>query len=59
MLTGIPWDELPFPGTFQNGHHEEMPNLKIGNFQISAHNYCRSIIFMSIYMFLGVLNTVK
>ena len=59
MLTEISWDELPFPGTFQNGHHEEMPNVKIGNLQISAHNFSRSTIFMSIYMFLSVLNTMK
>ena len=51
MLTEISWDELPFPSTFQNGHHEEMPNVKIGNLQISAHNFSRSTIFMPIYIY--------
>ena len=51
MLTARSWDNLPFPDTYKNGHREEMSKIKIGNFPISAYNYHRSSIFMSIYMF--------
>ena len=59
MLTGISWDELPFPGTFQNGCRGKMPKIKKGNFPVSARNYHRIKMFMSMYMFLRVTNTVE
>ena len=51
MLTGRSWDALPFPGSFQNGAHEELLKVKIGNFPIPAHNYHTSTILMSKSMF--------
>ena len=59
MLTGISWDELPFPGTFQNGRRGKMPKIKKGNFPNSAHDYHRITMFMSMYMFLRVPNAMK
>ena len=53
MLTARSWDELPFPGTYKNGRREEMSKITIGNFSISAHNYHRSTILMSKYVFWG------
>ena len=52
MLTGRSWAELPFPGTFQNGGRDELSKVKNGNFPISAHNYHRITMFVSMYMFL-------
>ena len=49
MLKGRSWLEFPFPGTFQNGHLEKMLKIENGNFLISAHNYHRITIFMSMY----------
>ena len=51
MFTGGSWNALPFPVTFLIGHHEEMPKVKIGNFQISSHNYNRFIMCMSKHLF--------
>ena len=51
MLTGRSWEELPFPGTFQNGGRKELSKVKNGIFHISTHNYHRITMFMSIYMF--------
>ena len=51
MFTWRSWDELPFPGTFQNGGREELSKIKIGNYPITAHNYHTSAILMPKYMF--------
>ena len=59
MLIGRSWDELPFPGTFQSGRREKIPKIKNVYFPFSAHNYHRITMFMSMYMFLRVPNTVK
>ena len=58
MLTGRSLDELPFPGTFQNGSRDKLSKVKNGNFLISAHNYHRITMFVSMYMFLRVTNTM-
>ena len=57
MLTGISWDKLPFPGTFQNGRRGKMSKIKKGNFPNSAHYYHRITMFISMYMFLRVPNS--
>ena len=57
MLIGRSWDELLFPGTFQNGGRGELLKEKIGNFPISAHNCHTSTMIISKYMLGFVLNS--
>ena len=59
MLTARSWDDLAFPDIYINGCREDMSKIKIGNFPILAHNYPRSTILMSIYMFCRVPITMK
>ena len=59
MLTGKSSTELLPRGCFQNSVFLKMPKIKYGNFPITAHNYHRFTIFMSIYMCVCVFECTK